>query len=102
MPKVYLVFMGRNALDLHHTVFDTLENAWLGANKLTEEYHAAGGRNLRVLHATFQEFTTQPRPSGSDGPNRFIPDWIWGDYAGGGADTRRVMGEATIKEIVFP
>lgn len=96
---MYLVFMGRNASNLHHEVYKTLEEAWNAAKKLTEEYYARGGRNLRLLHATFEEFLAAPRPSGSESPNSFIPDWVWGDYGLGESDTRRVMGECTIKKI---
>ena len=91
--------MNKSHIGLHHKVFGTLEEAWNGAKKLTEEYHEAGGRNLRMLHATFQEFANSPRPSGTDTPNQFIPEWIWGDYGEGGPETRRVMGEAFIKLI---
>ena len=99
MPVFYLVFMGRNAVDLLPGMHLTLEDAWNHAKKSTEEYHKNGGRNLRLLHATFEEFLSAPRPSGTETSNIFIPDWIWGDYAHGGADTRRVMGECTIKKM---
>jgi hypothetical protein len=80
-------------------VFYTLEEAWNGAKFATEVYHKAGGRNLRMLHSTFQEFAISSRPDGTDGQNRLIPDWIWGDYASADSETRRVMGVATIKQI---
>lgn len=99
MAPMFLIFMNKSHIGLHHKVFGTLEEAWNGAKKLTEEYHEAGGRNLRMLHATFQEFANSPRPSGTDTPNQFIPEWIWGDYGEGDSETRRVMGEAFIKLI---
>ena len=101
MPSIYLIFTSKSHLGLYHEVFYTLEEAWNGAKFATEEYRQSGGRNLRMLHATFQEFLHSSRPDGTDGQNRLIPDWIWGDYASADSETRRVMGEATIKEILL-
>ena len=93
--------MNKLAIGLCPQAFGTLEDAWNGALKQTQEYHAAGGRNLRMLHPTFQEFATSDRPSGSEPPNTLIRDWIWGDYGLGESDTKRVMGECTIKEMTI-
>ena len=101
MPTIYLVFMNKLAIGLCPQAFGTLEDAWNGARKQTQEYHDAGGRNLRMLHATFQEFVSSDRPSGSEPPNMLIRDWIWGDYGLGESDTKRVLGECTIKEMTF-
>lgn len=101
MPTIYLVFMNRLAIGLFPEAFGTLEDAWNAALTQTKEYLAAGGRNLRMLHATFEEFVRSDRPSGSEPPNMLIRDWIWGDYGLGESDTKRVLGECTIKEMIY-
>ena len=93
--------MNKLAIGVCPQAFRTLEDAWNCALKQTQEYHAAGGRSLRMLHTTFQEFVSSDRPSGSEPPNMLIRDWIWGDYGLGESDTKRVMGECTIKEMTI-